>query len=376
MAGRGEILPDWKIKELMQKGVIIDANESLINPSSLDLRLGMIKWKLLGSFLPSGNRKIESELEISGIVDGVNRTKEEYYVDTSHPYLMKLVESLDLPESLTARIHNKSGRGRIGIAIKGLVDRVSRFDHIPAGYKGKLYAEVCATTFPIVTRSGETAIPQIRFYNGEPQPLQGIDLDLLLRETPILTDEKGNPSYSKREKSEIISTGELTFHADLSSDLLVYKAIRDRKTIVLSERGKYNVEDFFEPVMRRPDRGGVVVVHPGDFVLVKSKENIRLPPEIAAEISEYSSELGDFRTHYAGLINAGHGYNPDSTNIPSYILFEVRARDVPVVLQDGQRLAKFEIHKMLDLPEQSYMAKRSTDFNDLKSFLPGVFKKC
>jgi len=374
---RGEVLPDWKIKELMDEEIIINADSSLVNSSSLDLRVGNSRWKLLGSFLPLTGQKIEEALKSPDIVDTVNFSKEEFFVELSQPYLLNLVESLNLPDTVTAKIHNKSGRGRIGISLKGLVDKVSNFDFIPKGYHGEIYTEVCATAFPIVIKGGETAIPQIRFYNGNPQPLQGIDLDLLLRHHPIFTDSKGNPTYDRKEKNEIIRTGKLTFRADLSGELLVYRANRDARNLVLSKENHYDSKNYFESVMRKENRKGegAVVIHPGDFVLIKPKENIRLPPEIAAEISDYSSDLGDLRSHYAGLINAGHGYDSNNPNVPSHIVFEVRARDIPFVLRDGQKLAKVELYRMLDKPKQSYMARRSTDFDDLKSFLPGIFKK-
>mgnify|MGYP001449860910 CR=1 FL=1 len=374
MVARGEVLPDFKIRELMEAGVILGADESLINSSSLDLRLSGSRWKILGSFLPLENQRIEEVLRNSDIVDDVNTSEVDFYVEPSQPYLIKLIESLKLPRSVTARIHNKSGRGRIGISTRGLVDGVSRFDHVPAGYSGDLYAEICSTSFPIVIDKG-TAIPQIRFYNGEPQPLTGLDIDLLLRDTPILTDSEGNPSYGNEERDEAVRTGKFTFHADLSNELLVYKANRRKKTIVLSKKGEYNPNDFFEGVERKHSGDRSVIIHPGEFILVKSMEHIRLPPEIAAEIAEYSSDLGDLRSHYAGIINAGHGYDPKNPNVASSIVFEVRARDLPIVLQHGQKIAKFEVYRMMDTPEQAYMGKRSTDFGKLESFLPGVFNK-
>lgn len=375
MVQRGEVLPDWKIKELIEQEVIIGADTSLINPSSLDLRLGMEKWKLLGSFLPLDGQTIEEVLQSRRVLDEKEDKKEGFYIDKSQPYLFKLVESLNLPSSLTARIHNKSGRGRIGISTKGLVDRVSRFDNIPAGYSGNIYAEICTTAFPIMIDGGKSAIPQIRFYNGEPQPIGGSDLDLLLRKHPVLTDSEGNHSYTDVQREEIFKTGKLTFHADLSDKILVYRANRDNRTLVLSETNHYIPEEFFEAEMRRDNSQNKVLIHPGDFVLIKSKEHIRLPPEFAAEISDYSTDLGDLKSHYAGLVNSGHGYDPKNPNVPSYIVFEVRARDLPAVIQDGQSLAKFEIHRMFGMPEQSYMSKRSTDYNDLRSILPSNFKK-
>src|SRR3990172_4352709 len=161
----GEVLADWKIRELMQKGVIIGADESLVNPSSLDLRVSAEWYKVLGSFLPPEDQKVEEALKSWKVVDDDKVLKSEFFVDTAQPYIVKLMEGLKLPGTLTAKIHNKSGRGRIGISVKGLADKVSRFDNIPSGYKGGIYAEICATKFPLLVKERD-AIPQIVFYNG------------------------------------------------------------------------------------------------------------------------------------------------------------------------------------------------------------------
>ena len=177
MVGRGEVLPDRKIKELIRAGVIINADESLVNPGSLDLRVSFDYWKLLGSFLPSGAEYIEAVLKSKAIVnEGERVNKDGFYVELNQPYLTRLVESLDSLESITARIHNKSGRARVGVSAKGLVDKTPIFDSVPAEYKGNIYLEMCATAFSIYVDSGKTAIPQIIFFNGNPQPIQGIDL--------------------------------------------------------------------------------------------------------------------------------------------------------------------------------------------------------
>ena len=217
---------------------------------------------------------------------------------------------------------------------------------------------------------------QIRFYEGEPESISGSDMELLLRAHPILTDNEGRPFYNEQERSQIVRSGKLTFTADISTEgLLAYTALRDRRTLDLSQKEFYDPEQFFKAETKPKDGKGYILIHPGDFVLIKSKEHIRLPPSIAAEIDEYSHEFGDMKSHYAGLINASHGYDPDRLNVPSYIVFEIRARDSPIIIQDGQRLARINLYKMLDEPKQRYMDKRSTDFRDLRSILPSIFKK-
>ncbi len=372
---RRGVLPDWKIKELIEKDVIHNADINLVNPSSLDLRIDYDKWKLVGSFLPLSGQKIEDVLNSRGVVDD-HSSKKDFYVEYLQPYVMKLVESLDLPNTISAKLFNKSGRGRIAISSKGLTDGMSQFDFIQNGYEGEIYSEITATSFPLVVHAQETSIPQIRFYEGNPQPISGSDLELLLRKHPILTNDDGEPSYNEKEKEEIIRTGKLTFTAEIpKKGLLAYVARRDRRTLDLLEKGKYIPQEYFDELKSSPSKERTITIHPGEFVLINSKQHIRLPPTIAAEIDEYSPELGDMKSHYAGLINASHGYDLDNPNIPSRIVFEMRARDIPIIIQDNQSLAKFNLYPMTEEPEERYMDKRSTGFSDLKSILPSIFKK-
>ncbi len=367
------ILSDKQIRTLIDGGAIENANPNLINPGSLDLRLGFKKWKLLGSVLPLKGQSVQEMLNSSGVVDLADSTSPEYFLAKGQPYLFELQESLNLPNSVGGRIFNKSGRGRIGISLKVLADGCSRFNHIPTGYKGKLYAEVTPTTFPITIKSGETAIPQIQFYEGNTKPIQGWELEMLFRKEPILLNDKGQPYHQSLEEiCEIVRTGRLTFTADLSNDLLIYQAKQDNKTIDLSKRGVYDPKEFFEEV-RATNNHRSVIIHPGEFILIHSKQNIRLPPTYTIAIAEYSEELGDMKSHYAGMINPGHAYTPKFSE--DHIVFEVRARDIPILIQDNQPLAQFELFKMTETPEIKYPERRSTKQDSLSAILPIQFKK-
>lgn len=370
----GEVLSDRQIRRLIEGGAVLNADLNLINPSSLDLRLGVKKWRLLGSILPLSNQTVNDVIENSGVVDDKHFLTSQFYIDKDQPYLFELNESLNLPPGVYARIFNKSSRGRIGTSVRGVVDHNSKFDDIPAGYKGKLYAEVCATAFPEVVIGGQTTMPQIRFYNGRPEPLIGIDLQLLLRNEIILLNADDTPIiFSDEQLNKIGAKGSLIFTADLSRDLLVYKAKLDKKAISIEKTNYYDPGDFFEEVKMKNGKKSIII-HPGEFVLIHSKEKIRLPPTYAAEISDYSSKIGDMKAHYAGLINPGHGYDPNKI-CGDHITFEVRARDIPICIQDGQRLANFEIFKMSEVPDIKYKQVQSTGFDDLPSILPTQFKK-
>ena len=126
----GEVLSDKQIRRLIEGGAISNASFDLINPSSLDLRLGVKKWRLLGSILPLPNQTVNDLIENSGIVDDKHFLRSQFYIDKSQPYLFELNESLNLPPGIYARIFNKSGRGRIGTSVRGIVDKNSKFDDL------------------------------------------------------------------------------------------------------------------------------------------------------------------------------------------------------------------------------------------------------
>jgi dCTP deaminase len=368
----GEVLADHQIKELLSAGVISNSGEALINPSSLDIRVGNLKWCLTGDFRPFEGEKIEEALKYVN-VDYENSDKKKFRVETgNNPCLVRIVEELDLPKSLTGRVHNKSGNARIGLGIKGLVDGVDDYDIIPAGYKGPLYLQISPTVFPVTFQPNETAMAQIRFYEGNPEPLKGWELELLLRKHPILTDDKCNPAYTKTQRERIISSGEFTFTADLSQNSIYYRP-HLRKTLDLTKRDFYNPFEFFKEERASEGAANVAHVPAGEFILLKSLQHIRVPPGYAAEIAPY---FGDVRVHLAGLVNAGHGHSPEGEPLEdSYIVFEMQTDRQNRKIRHDQSIARFNIYKMSSEPENSYMKLRTTNFGDLRSFMPKFFKK-
>jgi len=370
----GEILSDEQILELIRAGAIKNADPRLINPGSLDLRLSSEIHKMLGSILPQSDEAVEDILRNKRLVDKSFTAATDFFLAKHQPYIIRLVEELDLPESVSARVFNKSGRGRIGTSVKTLCDCVPGFDTIPLGYKGPLYSEVTATAFGELIKCGHTTMPQIRFYEGNPEPITGHALELLLREHPLIHQDNGKPVLETREQMQKVArTGKLTFTADLSGPLLFYKGNNVERTIDLEIRNQYDPSDFFEECRATQKDKHTALIKPNEFILIHSRENLRLPPNYAIEIAEYTASIGDLKSHYAGLVNPGHGNTPKFTQ--DHIVFEVRARDVPIIIRHGQPLAEFEVYRMAKEPKNSYIGGRSTSFNSLPSILPTQFKR-
>src|SRR5690606_25056217 len=81
-------------------------------------------------------------------------------------YLVPLLESLDLPEGVSASANPKSSTGRLDVFTRVIGDRTRGFDTLPTGYSGKLYVEISPRTFPVRVRQG-SRLSQMRFRVGQ-----------------------------------------------------------------------------------------------------------------------------------------------------------------------------------------------------------------
>ena len=55
--------------------------------------------------------------------------------------------------------------------------------------------------------------------------------------------------------------------------------------------------------------------------------------------------IGEFRVHYAGFFDPGFGQSPDGLPSARAVL-EVRSRDVPFLLEDGQPVGRLVYEKL------------------------------
>ncbi len=105
----------------------------------------------------------------------------------------------------------------------------------------------------------------------------------------------------------VISEG-LGFSVDLrpaTGDLLGYRAKPHTGVVDLDRIGHYPARDFWEEV-RSGD--GQIILDPGAFYILVSREAVTIPPDYAAEMAPYLAMVGEFRVHYAGFFDPGFGY--------------------------------------------------------------------
>jgi len=113
--------------------------ESSVQPASVDLRLGETAFRLRCSFLPEGETVASKLSELSmGQID----LRDGAILERNRPYLIPIIEELDLPPQASARTNPRSSTGRLDIFTRVITDGGHAFDEVPAGYRGRLYLEL------------------------------------------------------------------------------------------------------------------------------------------------------------------------------------------------------------------------------------------
>ena len=112
----------------------------------------------------------------------------------------------------------------------------------------------------------------------------------------------------------------------------------------------YDSADFWEPLTSRDN---TLVLDPGQFYILASKEAVHVPPAYAAEMVAFDSLAGEFRVHYAGFFDPGFGHARVGGH-GSRAVLEVRSRDVPFILEDGQIVARLVYERLSSRPKKLY----------------------
>lgn len=337
-----------------------------IQPASLDLRLGPTAIALRCSFLPAtGTSVMERARDLTHDVIDI---RDGATLERDRPYLIPLAEELSLPPYIRAKANPKSSTGRLDVFTRIITDNNNRFDEVPPGYQGKLYLEVVPRSFAVKVQE-RLSLNQLRLATGDAR-VGDAELPLIHDEFPLLY----MGSHALRGADLSISDG-LFLSVDLSgspSQIVGYRAKKNSNRIDLSKIRHYEWRDYWEPVS--PERGGRIVLEPEVFYLLISAEGVCVPPRYAAEMMAYDPTAGELRTHYAGFFDPGFGYSRDGPrNFGARAALEVRARDVPFMVEHGQPICKLAFERMIDEPDRLYGADVGSNYQGQETMLSKHF---
>ena len=358
------VLSGQEITELINKNIISSdhkINKDLIQPASIDLRLGLKAWRVPASFLPGKGNLVSERLknfamhEIS-LVDGA-------VLECGCVYIVKLLEHVSLTDDLTGVANPKSSTGRLDVFTRLIVDGAQEFEDVPAGYSGPLYVEISPRTFSILVRTG-SRLNQLRIRRGYSVTTDK-EMEILQKHVGLVRTEGDNNLPDKIKNGVPLSV-------DLVGEkgLIGYKARKHSRLIDVDKPNFYKREFFWEKITTEDliyqtnfSENGTsssgLVLSPDAFYILASKEYVSVPSNYAAEMRAYDTKVGEFRAHYAGFFDPGFGLSELGASKTRAVL-EVRSHDVPFLIEQGQTVCRLVYEPMANIPKFLYGEAGST----------------
>jgi dCTP deaminase len=319
------ILPCQAIEALIAVGAIaapgaagpggFEANQ--VQPASLDLRLGERAWRVRASFLPRPGSTVRAriadvamhELDLTGGA----------VLERGCVYIAEINERVALPAGVSGRANPKSSTGRLDVSVRLLTDGQPAFDDLPDGYRGPLYLEIAPQTFSVLARTG-ARLSQLRLRRGAAAALSVKSVSV-----------------------------------DLSGEIAGFRARRHAGIVDLDAEGGHDPRDFWEPLAARR---GELLLDPGEFYILASRDEIEIPVLQAAEMTPIDPAVGEFRVHYAGFFDPGFG-TAEAGGEGSRGVLEVRSHETPFLLEHGQAVARLAFEALTERPARLYGAQGS-----------------
>jgi dCTP deaminase len=139
---------------------------------------------------------------------------------------------------------------------------------------------------------------------------------------------------------------------DLTGAIAGYRARRHAGVIDMDLVDGHDPRDFWDEMT---PRRGELLLDPGEFYILASKQAVEIPVDQAAEMIPIDPAVGEFRVHYAGFFDPGFGV-AEAGGQGSRGVLEVRSRETPFLLEDGQTVARLVYQPLTERPTRLYGA--------------------
>ncbi|MDB2349229.1 2'-deoxycytidine 5'-triphosphate deaminase [Alphaproteobacteria bacterium] len=347
------VYEDYLSLHINKKIKSISFKKSQIQPSSIDLSLSDECYEIKTSFLSPDNKVRDKLKKIKSKKISLKTPK---IFKKNQTYIVKLNETLNLSNSIMGHCNPKSSTGRLNIFCRTILDYCDEYEKIPKNYNGEMFLEITTRSFDIKISKGDK-LNQMRLRKISNNYLNDKDLKEINKKTPIIFTNKKN----------IIENG-LRLSVDLSDDnkICAYVAKKSSSKINFSKIGFYEVRKFWKPL--KPTNNSLII-EKNKFYILRSKEKIRIPSNLAGEMIPYDTGIGDFRAHYAGFFDPGFG-DPKG----SYAVLEVKTNELPFIIEDGQTIARIRYEKLNKKTYVVYGLSINSNYQNQKLALSKHFK--
>ncbi|WP_417579775.1 2'-deoxycytidine 5'-triphosphate deaminase [Pelagibacterium sp.] len=331
------LIENLSVAGAISAGRPYDADQ--IQPASLDLRLGETAIRVRSSFLPGPGKTVTERIETLKLHE-IDLTKGAV-LERGCVYIVPLLESLDLPEEVSASANPKSSTGRLDIFTRVISDAARSFDIVPAGYRGALYLEISPRTFPVLVRTG-SRLSQMRFRVGDAR-LDVAGHKALHAEQTLVFDPNMDVGEGVSLSIDLVGEGR--------NGLIGFRSKRHTAVVDVDKKNALDVLDYWDPLFNRGS--AELILDPDEFYILVSRESVHVPPDYAAEMVPFDPLVGEFRVHYAGFFDPGFGHSA-AGGTGSRAVLEVRSREVPFLLGHGQTIGRLIYERMAERPKSLY----------------------
>jgi dCTP deaminase len=368
------ILPSQEILDFVRTGIISGDQEILedqVQPASIDLRLGRKAYRVRASFLPGRATTLLTKATDKGLLTAELDITGPTLLEPNVIYIIPLMESLALPSDVYGFANPKSTTGRLDIFTRLITEHGDEFERVRKGYHGDLYIEVISHSFPILVQAGLT-LNQLRFGRGSAEMAQDAQLKQLDQDSLLIDADESSGRFDIDRGLRI--TVDLTGNGSGNdSGIVAYQAKRFSPPVDLSQINHYEVADFWLPIYRNEKRQ--YILEPGAFYILASKQRVRVPANLAAEMLPYDLSTQEFRVHYAGFFDPGFGFGREGEIPGTRAVLEVRANEMPILLEDDQFVGRLNYFAMSAKPAKVYGGSIGSNYQQQGLALAKQFKR-
>ncbi len=350
----GRCWASQEIRSAIQDGQIIVPyfSEDRIQPSSFEPTLGdeafVLDTEQEGIFSPGQDETIyRSLLRIPSRRRQRVDLQQDPVLRRGVSYLIPLQERLSFTEPVFLSASPKSSIGRVFAHVRALTDYAPTLDeaHISPDQRRSLqsWLLVQPLRFDVMVAPG-LSLHQLRIFSGHGARLNAQELQQELQHRPLLY-VRSDQGALVPALNEIREAG-LALHLDLlgknTCGIVALRARPNTTPIDLTQHGKHNPEDFFEPLKATH---GSLTVQPGCYYLLASREVFSVPTDRNVELGVHANASIRGPRHFAGFVD--NGFQGD-------LVLELRS-DEPTAftLHDGAPIGELHVFRT-QVPDKLY----------------------
>lgn len=334
------VLPMQTLHQFIDAGFIKNIEKKYVNPASLDLPITEEAYRLPWTFLPQEGEVIRDLLPMLS----AEPHNLAHHLEVGVSYLIRLAGSIRLPEGVYGYANPKSSTGRINLFCRVVADQVDMYDALFTGWSGEMWVLVRPDSFPVRLTPG-LALSQMRLFDQK-SFLDHLAVSLAQEKEGLLFGGNGKKTKLRRHADSLM----LTLSVGPS---MGYQCLRSPKVLDCSKPGTYDPADFyFEKLKPRKEDEGIVLRR-DVFYILRTREWVKVPTHLSAELRAIDPRLGEFRSHAAGYIDPGWGCGKNGKGKGRPITLEVIPWE-DMFVRDGQPIARVRFERMKHVPETPY----------------------